>query len=80
MQLRLLTITVWKMENGLKLRPALGVFSDWDVFWEYIKDCKLQQNNTLVFSCMTWALKGKLEHQVKPSKNMGFWTVELHEK
>lgn len=75
-----LTITVWKVSLGMVVRPAEAVFCSWDLFWEYVNDCKIQENYTMVFKPFSWKINESGEKQVSPKKNFGFWTVDLYEK
>lgn len=76
----LLTITVWKISGGTRQKPAEQVFTDWKVFWEYIKDCKIEEDYTLVISNFSWSINKGLTKQVAAAKNFGFWHVDLYER
>ncbi len=77
---KLLTITVWVIKNGFRQKPAEQVFADWDVFWEYIRDCNIEDEYTLIITPLSWSMNKNLKHQVSASKNFGFWSVDLYER
>ena len=75
--MQLLTITVWRVFNGSRMNPADKIFTDWKDFWIYVRDYNIQDKYTLIIKPFVWSegFTGGLMGQ--PSKNLGFWTVDL---